>query len=109
MCVSRIIPGTTMDIINAIAKARFSATRPQHIQLHKSDNYSIELICLESGQDTPARTNWVYYVITGNTILKDKSNSSEISPGQLAVCQPNENFNIANDSENRLVILAVGS
>lgn len=97
-----------MDIVNAIAKARFSAARPQHVQLHKDGNLTVELLCLEVGQSASIAEGRVYYVITGRAELTDGAESYELPTGQLTVGQAADKYNISNTSEVRLLVLVAG-
>jgi quercetin dioxygenase-like cupin family protein len=98
-----------MDIVNAIAKARFSAVRPQHVHLHKDDNITVELLCLEAGQSATITKNRAYYVITGLAELITDSGPCELPTGQLVVGEAGDKCNISNTSEARLLVLVAGS
>ncbi len=98
-----------MDIVNAIAKARFSAARPQHVQLHHDDNLTVELLCLEVGQSATVAAGRVYYVITGRAELTTADESCELPTGQLVVGETGDKHKISNTSENRLLVLVAGS
>ena len=98
-----------MDIVNAIAKARFSAARPQHIQLHHDDNLTVELLSLEAGQSATIAPGRVYYVITGLAELTGGDESYELPTGQLVVGETGDKHSISNTSENRLLVLVAGS
>ena len=73
-----------MDIVNAIAKARFSSAAAQRVRLHKGQNTSVDLICMESGQEIQGKPGqWLYYVITGTATLTCSQTSSQMPAGQL--------------------------
>lgn len=98
-----------MDFVNAIAKVRFGTAKPQHVQLHKSDSMLVELLCMESNQDTTIRSGeWVYYVIAGQATLTADGKSTELPTGQLAAIGADEVHTLANTAESRLVVLATG-
>jgi len=98
-----------MDILNAIAKARFGSAKPQRIQLHKGLELSAELLCLETGQElrVPGGER-TYYVITGSATITSAGSKAELQTGQLAACGLREQHTISNATDKRLVILAVG-
>jgi len=98
-----------MDIVNAISKVRFGTAKPQRIQLHKSDELMVELLCLEAGQKISVTSGqWVYYVVTGTATVTANTHSTQLPTGQLATVGPGENHAIANETEARLVVLATG-
>jgi len=96
-----------MDVINAIAKVRFSSARPQRVQLSKCPKYTCELICLEPGQEFSAAGRCGYYVILGNGSIKGSKGSLPLSPGKFVACDEDEAHTIINSSEQRLVCLVI--
>lgn len=99
-----------MDIVNAIARVRFSSARPQRVQLHRAGPVRVELICMEPGQQlsVPAGPR-TYYVITGPaTVQAGGGEPQAVGPGQMALLGAEESHVIANAGEQRLVCLAAG-
>ncbi len=96
-----------MDVINAIAKVRFSSARPQRVQLYKNAAFSCDLLCLEPGQEYTDTGRCAYYVIAGNGELRAGKDTKPLSIGNLANCAPDESHVIINSSEQRLICLAV--
>ena len=97
-----------MDIVNAIAKVRFSPARPQRIHLHKGETLVLELLCMEAGQKLAIHSGErAYYVVTGQAELTSGGQTTELPTGQLAGAGPEEAHTIANAGEGRLVVLAV--
>jgi quercetin dioxygenase-like cupin family protein len=98
-----------MNIVNAIAKARFGSARPQRVQLHKGDGLRAELLCMEPGQELKVGSGqWVYYVVTGTATLTAATGDRELPTGQFAASDPKEKHTVANASERRLICLSVG-
>ena len=98
-----------MDVVNAISKVRFGTAKPQRIQLHKSDELTIELLCLEAGQKVSATSGrWAYYVVTGTAALTANGDSAQLPTGQFATVEPGEKHTLSNAIEARLVVLATG-
>ena len=98
-----------MDIVNAIAKARFGTAKPQCIQLYRGDGLAAELLCLETGQKIAVGSGeWAYYIVTGTATLASGEQTIEVPTGQLAATGPNEIHSLANVGEARLVVLATG-
>ena len=96
-----------MDIVNAIAKARFSAAGPQHVQLHRESGLRVLLLCMEPGQEARVRTGqWTYYVVAGSARLSWKDQVAVSPAGQAAISSPDEPNVLANPGEGRLVCLA---
>ncbi len=97
-----------MDIINAIAKARFASAKPQHIQLHRGGVLAADLLCLEAGQELSVSSGeWAYYVITGNATITCNGQTSEFATGQFAAVAEGEAHTLADSGEGRLAIIAV--
>ena len=97
-----------MDIINAIAKARFASTGPQRVALHKSGACRIELLCMEPSQKHCASAGrWAYYVITGSAAVAAGGKDQPLAAGQLALPDRDEAHTVLNSGEGRLVCLVV--
>jgi mannose-6-phosphate isomerase-like protein (cupin superfamily) len=96
-----------MDTVNAIAKARFASAKVQRIQLHKSDDMNVELLCLEPGQKAAASGRLVYYVVTGSATVSTASGPVSLATGHVGATSAHESHTVANESEGRLVLLAV--
>ena len=98
-----------MDIVNAIAKARFASSGPQCVSLLKGDLSQVELLCMEPGQELTVTTGrWVYYLVKGMARLCSGGQEHEVAAGQVAAMSPNERHSIANTGEQRLICFAVG-
>jgi len=94
-----------MNLVNAIAKARFSSAKGQRVQLHKADHLQAELLCMEAGQDMDIPGGpWVYYVITGTAAIGGGAN---VGQGQMLFVE-NEPHQVKNAEQRRLLVLAVG-
>lgn len=97
-----------MDLVNAIAKVRFSSAKPQRVHLHKSQTLLAELLCMEPGQRRKVdRGQWAYYVITGAAAITIRDKTDSLSAGQFAAVGPGEPHTVANAAEHRLVCLAI--
>lgn len=96
-----------MEVLNAITKVRFNSARPKRVQLHKSANFTCGLLCLEPGQELPGNGPCAYYVIAGSGALKAPGQTQELSMGSLAPCEAGEKHAIVNNSEQRLICLAI--
>jgi len=98
-----------MNVVNAIAKARFGSARPQRIVLHKDDAGPAELLCFEPGQTLKVQSGqWSYYVVTGRATLECNGSTSQLAPGQFAAGAPDEPHTLSNPGEQRLICLALG-
>ena len=98
-----------MDVINAIAKVRFSSARPQRVQLHRCQEYTCDLVCLEPGQELNATGQCAYYVIAGSGELKAGANTKALKMGNLATCEQRESHTLVNSSEQRLICLGISN
>ena len=99
-----------MDLVNAISKARFSAAKPQRIQLHKGRSLVAELLCMEAGQQINVDAGeWAYYVIAGAGRISVAEQQAALPAGQMAAPGPGQPHVLANVGEQRLVCLAVTS
>ncbi len=96
-----------MDIVNAIAKVRFSSARPQRVQLYKFAGLACELICLEPGQELSSEDKCAYYVIAGSGDVRAGKEGGPIAMGKLAACGNGGPHAVINSSEQRLICLAV--
>ena len=97
-----------MNLVNAIAKVRFSSAKPQRVQLHKGETLQAELVCMEAGQQLKvSRGAWTYYVVMGSATLTVNGESSEVPTGQLAALDPAEPHVLSNRTERRLICLAI--
>jgi len=97
-----------MDMVNAIAKARFSSARAQRVPLHKTQAMHTDLLCLEAGQtlDVPDEGAWTYYVISGTVAIGQQQSASLPQGHSLCIQGPH---NIRNVAPGRLILLAVGT
>ena len=98
-----------MDVINAIAKVRFSSARSQRVQLTHGEPLAAELLCLEPGQKRKIDSGaWCYYIVTGTATVLADGEEIHLPTGQFTSTEKDQTHQIANDAENRLVCLAVG-
>ncbi len=96
-----------MNLVNAIAKVRFSTARPQRVKIHKGWNLRAELLCMEPGQDEKVSSGeWSYYVITGMASVAYGSQRAKLISGQFFAFAPSEAHTITATGEKRLVCLA---
>lgn len=97
-----------MDLVNAIAKARFSSVKPQRVQLHKNQSLQVDLLCFEARQElTVEDGHWGYYVITGSSTITSGETVNVVPQGQLVVIEGEQHV-VANREERRLVCLVFG-
>ena len=97
-----------MDMVNAIAKARFSSAKAQRVPLHKTGALHADLLCLEAGQalDVPEASAWTYYVISGTAAIGQEQSASLSQGHSLCIQGPH---NIRNVAPGRSILLAVGT
>jgi quercetin dioxygenase-like cupin family protein len=100
-----------MDTVNAIAKARFASAKPQRVQLQKDEQgLSIEMLCLEPGQDVSVRSGrWAYYVVTGTAVIEADGQQHPLATGHVAISAPGEKHKLVNASETRLICLVMAA
>lgn len=97
-----------MDVINAIAKVRFSSAKPQHVQLHKSQALQAVLICMEAGQELAVEAGqWMYYVVTGSARIAGDAKTADMQAGHMAATERGERHTLANPTDRRTVVLAI--
>ncbi len=96
-----------MDVINAIAKIRFSSAKAQRVQLHRCVGFASDLLCLEPGQDFSSAGRCSYYIIAGSGVLQAGKNKKDVNPGNFATCEEDESHTLVNSSEQRLICLVV--
>lgn len=96
-----------MNIVNAISKVRFNSARPQRVQLSKSGPLVSDVLCLEPGQKLSVGGHCVYYVISGSGSIVCGQEKQPLAMGSFA-CLDGSHA-IVNDSEQRLICLAVAS
>jgi len=98
-----------MEIVNAIAKARFASVRAQCVQLHKGASLSSELLCMEPGQKLDVTSGrWLYYVVKGRARIDVDGVEGDLAPGQMAALELNEKHRITNIGEQRLICFTAG-
>ncbi len=98
-----------MDLINAVAKARFSSARPQRVQLHAGPELCVDMICMESGQELHIHGGCrIYYVVTGTARFSGEGKTIDLAMGQMAVADANQPHLVTNTGEGRLVCLVYG-
>ena len=99
-----------MNFANAIAKVRFASAKPQRVILAKNSHLTAELLCLEPGQEMKITSGqWNYYVITATGSFSSNEQVEDVPTGQFAASDPGETHTLANNTEQRLIILAVGT
>lgn len=104
-----------MEIVNAISKVRFASTAPQHIHLARGESFRVDLLCMETGQETPpAAGPCAYYVVAGSAELTAGGSAMltagkphQLPAGQLAQLGPGETHTLANAGQNRLICLVI--
>lgn len=98
-----------MDIVNAVAKARFGSAKAQRVQIHHSDRLHVDLICMEAGQQLRQEAGeWTYYVMAGSGAMTCQGNAQLLPTGQVAIAAEDEAHTLANAADKRLVVLAIG-
>ena len=97
-----------MQTVNAIAKVRFSAARPQRVSVCKGPMRT-ELVCLEPDQQLGVDSGlWTYYVIKGSLVISGQTQTFDLPAGRVASLDPDEAHTIVNPTEARAICLAVG-
>ena len=98
-----------MEVVNAIAKVRFSSTRPQRVRISESDELTVELLCFEPGQKLKIDAGlYCYYVVTGTATTSGNGGKVQLGTGQLVATAKDETHTLTNAGEQRLVCLAIG-
>ena len=98
-----------MEVINAIAKARFASSQAQRVRLHKGPLLQSELVCMEPGQELDvASGKWVYYVVKGRARARTAEGEADLAAGSVADFPPGQKHTITNTGEQRLICFAVG-
>ena len=98
-----------MELVNAIAKARFASARAQRVVLHKDESVQMDLLCLEPEQElSAARGQWTYYVVKGTAGVCGEETEGTLTTGQMAISGRNEKHTIRNIGQQRLVCIAMG-
>ena len=98
-----------MEIVNAIAKARFASSQPQRVRLHKDAALQSELICMEPGQELDVTSGkWVYYVVKGHARVRTAEGEADLSTGTFADFTTDPRHAIMNTGEQRLICFAAG-
>ena len=97
-----------MEIINAIAKARFASSQPQRVHLGTDAQLESALICMEPGQElVVGSARWVYYVVKGQARVCTSEGEADLVPGAFAGFAPGQKHTITNTGEQRLICFAV--
>ena len=97
-----------MEVINAIAKARFASSQPQRVRLHKDSRLLSELVCMEPGQALDVTSGrWVYYEVKGCARASTAEGEADLSAGAVADFAPDQKHTIMNTGEQRLICFAV--
>ncbi len=98
-----------MEAFNAISKVRFSSARPQRVQLQKLHGAVCDLLCLEPHQEISVGGRCAYYIIAGQGVIKASKLQHPMSLGCFAATEIDEHHTLANNSEQRLICLAITS
>ena len=99
-----------MNFANAIAKVRFASAKPQRVILAKNGHLTAELLCLEPGQRMKVSSGqWNYYVVTATGTFSADGQAEDLPTGQFAASEPDEAHVLENNTEQRLIVLAVGT
>jgi quercetin dioxygenase-like cupin family protein len=99
-----------MELVNAIAKVRFSSVRPQRVRLHHDGTTAVDLLCFEPGQDMPLpRADRAIYVIAGSARLAMAGCEHKAAAGQLAALNAGESVRLAAEGEQRLICVVLGA
>ena len=95
-----------MELVNAIAKVRFSSARAQRVRLHRSTRSAVEMLCLEPGQEVslPESTR-CYYVVAGSARFHAGKVSIDASPGHVVAPGEGETMSLANAGQQRVICL----
>jgi hypothetical protein len=104
------LPGpkeSPMETFNAISKVRFSSARPQRVQLQKLNGMVCDLLCLEPAQELSMSGRCAYYVIAGQGVIKAGKLVHDLTLGCFAATGSEEHHSLHNDSEQRLICLAI--
>jgi quercetin dioxygenase-like cupin family protein len=98
-----------MELVNAIGKVRFGSAKPQVVRLHKGKELTLELLCMEPGQEFKCPTDErAYYVITGaGRMSLDRGAAQNLPAGQLAVTAGGQSHILSNPAEQRLICLVI--
>jgi len=98
-----------MDLVNAIAKVRFASASPQRVSLHRGRSLTIDMLCMESGQEVRVHGGeWAYYIVAGVATVSAGGQAVQVPMGQLAATGDDEPHAISNAGEDRVVCLAFG-
>lgn len=96
-----------MKIVNAISKVRFSAAKPQRVHLVESDEASVDMLCMEAGQQLEVHSApATYYVITGAAEIEAGDAVQALPMGQLAHIPAGQAHTVINTGQGRLLCLA---
>jgi hypothetical protein len=98
-----------MESFNAISKVRFSSARPQRVQLQKLNGVVCDLLCMEPKQELSMSGRCAYYVVAGQGVIRSGKLSQDLSLGSLACTENDEHHTLLNNSEQRLICLAISS
>jgi mannose-6-phosphate isomerase-like protein (cupin superfamily) len=97
-----------VDVVNAIAKVRFSAAKCQHVILQKAPGLTVSLVCMQGGQTAKLPAGpCTYYVVTGSADLAHAGKTVSLAPGHSVTAAPGEVHQLTCRSEDRLVCIVV--
>ncbi|MDY7011951.1 MAG: hypothetical protein SVV80_14565 [Planctomycetota bacterium] len=96
-----------MDVINAIAKIRFSSAKAQRVHLHHGGGLACDLLCLEPGQEFSSTGQCSYYLIAGAGVIKAGKTIKGVNMGNFATCEEDESHTLVNSSEQRLICMVI--
>lgn len=98
-----------MSFIDTKALRRFAGQKMQKVNLFETSQMFCDVYCLEPGQsqkphEHPGATKF-YYVVEGTARFTVGGREESLGPGGLAWAGPGEEHGVANDSEDRAVLL----
>ena len=90
---------------------RFAPEKMQKVGLFASDNFFLDLYCLEPGQQQKAHahkgSDKVYLVVEGNGRFQVGDEHAELGRGECVLAPAGQTHGIVNDSPERLVVLTL--
>ena len=90
---------------------RFSGEKLQKVGLFSSENFFLDLYCLEPGQFQKAhaheRSDKVYLVLEGSARIRVGDEQCTLGPGEAVRAAPGEVHGVTNDSAGNLVLVVL--
>lgn len=88
---------------------QFSAEKMKKNGIFETDRFFCDLYCFEPGQEQSRHTHEgqdkIYYVVEGKGVFQVGAEQKELSPGEIALAAAGQNHEVANRSQERLVVL----